>query len=69
MNIMNCKTWIIINLERAQSRPHIRCPTISAAERAQSRINDSYISCIDDSERDKSCPNDWTTVMNNAPTE
>ena len=39
MNIMNCKTWIILNLERAQSRPHIRCPTISAAERAQSRAD------------------------------
>ena len=69
MNIMNCKTWIIINLERAQSRPHIRCPTISAAERAQSRINDSDISCIDDSDRDKSRPYDWATVMNNTSTE
>lgn len=69
MNIMNCKTWIIINLERAQSRPHIRCPTRSAAEHALSRINDSDISCIDYSERDKSRPYDWTTVMNNTSTE
>ena len=68
MNILNCKTWIILNLERAQSRPHIRCPTISAAERALSRINDSDISCIDDSDRDKSRPYDWWTVINHAPT-